>query len=119
MNFSVKYIPIEITETPQEFLISVGEYVTVNEIRQKVEDYLIAQKFKEGTPDDDWVSPFLTHVQDKQGCEIINEEKFVRTQGLEKLGQEIVAYERAPLSKYDYLPGDNVSDFSICEIRMV
>jgi len=65
MNFSVKYIPCSITEQPQEFSISVGEFVTVNEIRQKMEDYLISSQFKDGKPDDDWVGPFLAHTTEK------------------------------------------------------
>ena len=43
----------------------------------------------------------------------------MRTQGLDKLGQEIVAYEREPLSRFDVQQGDDVSDFTICEIRLV
>jgi hypothetical protein len=65
MNFSVKYIPFNITEPPQEFLISVGEFVTVNEIRQKMDDYLIASKYVDGKPDDDWIGPFLAHTTEK------------------------------------------------------
>ena len=65
MNFSVKYIPCLVTEQPQEFLISVGEFVTVNEIRQKMEDYLIASKYPDGKPDDDWTNPFLAYTTEK------------------------------------------------------
>jgi hypothetical protein len=41
MSFSVKYIPCSLTERPQEFQMTVGEFVTVSEIRQKVEDFLL------------------------------------------------------------------------------
>ena len=53
--------------------------MTVNEIRQKMEDYLITSKFGDGKPDDDWVGPFLAHTTEKQGIELIAEDKFVRT----------------------------------------
>ena len=43
----------------------------------------------------------------------------MRTQGLEKLGQEIVAYEREPLASFDMQQNDDVSDFQICELRLV
>ena len=84
-----------------------------------MEDYLISSQFKDGKPDDDWVGPFLAHTTEKQSIELISEDKFVRTQGLEKLGQEIVAYEREPLASFDMQQGDDVSDFQICELRLV
>jgi len=66
-------------ERPAEFQLSVGEYVTVNEIRQKVEDYLVNTKFPDGKPDEHWICPFLTTVTGKQSIDLISEEKFVRT----------------------------------------
>ena len=79
MNFTVKYLPFNLGDRPAEFQISVGEYVTVNEIRQKVEDYLISKKYPDGKPDDDWIEPFLTTVTNKQSIDLMAEEKFVRT----------------------------------------
>jgi hypothetical protein len=84
MNFTVKFLPYSLSEKPSEFQISVGEYVTVNEIRSKIEDYLISTRYPGGTPDDDWIEPFLASVTQKQSIDLITEEKFVRTQGLEK-----------------------------------
>lgn len=40
--------------------MSVGEFVTVNELRQKIEEYL-----KKDTDEDDWIAPFLTVVTNK------------------------------------------------------
>jgi len=79
MSFSIKYLPFNIGERPAEFQLSVGEYVTVNEIRQKVEDYLVNTKFPDGKPDEHWICPFLTTVTGKQSIDLISEEKFVRT----------------------------------------
>lgn len=45
--------------------MQVGEYVTVNEIKQKVEDHLIGMRYPDGKPDDDWLEPFLTLVTGK------------------------------------------------------
>lgn len=57
-------------------------------------------------------------MTNKQSVEIISEEKFLRTQGLEKLGQEIVAYGREPLGMFNLEKDDDAGDFQICEIRM-
>lgn len=101
--------------------MTVGEFVTVSEIRQKVEDYLAQQRMKEKgcDLDENWIEPFLTNVTNKQCIDLIIDEKFVNTVGLEKQGQEIVAYEREPLSIFNLEKDDDASDFHICEIRMV
>lgn len=105
-------------EYPTEFQISVGEYVTVNEIRQKIESYLQKEQRLEGRDEDDWLDPFLTAVVNKQNIDIIIQERFLRTHGMEK-GTEIVVYEREPLSIFDLQKDDDESSFHICEIRMV
>lgn len=46
-----------------DFMLSVGEFVTVNEIRLKINEYL--ENLKQLTEVDDWVEPFLTQVQGK------------------------------------------------------
>lgn len=90
----------------------------MNEIRQKIESYLRKEKCIEGRSEDDWLDPFLTTVVNKQNIDIIIQERFLRTQGMEK-GMEIVAYEREPLSFFDLQKDDDESSFHICEIRMV
>jgi hypothetical protein len=50
---------------------------------------------------------------------MIIDEKYINTLGIEKMGQEIVAYEREPLSIFNLEKDDDVSDFHVCEIRMV
>ena len=60
MSFSIKYIPWSTGHRPMEFMLSVGEYVTVNEIRSKINEYL--ESLKKVTDEDDWVEPFLTQV---------------------------------------------------------
>jgi hypothetical protein len=112
-SFTIKYIPVNTDESPKEFQLSVGEFVTVNEIRQKIEEYLKPED------DPDWIEPFLTTVTNKQSIDLIYEERFLRTQGFEKQGMEIVAYEREPFSIFDLKKDDDCSDFHICEIRMV
>ena len=121
MSFTVKYIPCSLTERPLEFLISVGDIITVSEIRSKIIGYL--QKYKEVGKDaedeDSWIEPFLTSVTNKQGIEMIIDEKFINTHGLDKMGQEIIAYEREPLSIFNLEKDDDATDFHMCEIRMV
>lgn len=116
-SFTIRYIPIRIDETPKEFHLTVGEFVTVNELKNKLEDYLKPKP--EEDPNADWIEPFLTSVTNKQGIDLITEERFVKTQGNDKSGAEIVAYEREPLSMFDLKKTDDCSDFHICEIRMV
>lgn len=72
-------MPCSVIEYPTEFQISVGEYVTVNEIRQKIESYLRKEKGIEGKSDEDWLDPFLTTVVNKQNIDIIIQERFLRT----------------------------------------
>ena len=71
MSFTVKYLPCNVAERPTAFQLNVGEYVTVNEIRQKVEDYLISNKYPDGKPDDNWLPPFLTTVTNKQSIDLM------------------------------------------------
>jgi hypothetical protein len=97
--------------------LTVGEFVTVNELKNKLEDYLKPRT--EEDPEDDWIEPFLTSVASKQGIDLITEERFVKTQGNDKSGTEIVAYEREPLSMFDLKKTDDCSDFHICEVRMM
>jgi len=100
MSFTIKYIPINVSEQPKEFQMSVGEFVTVNELKNKIEDYLKPRP--EEDPNDDWIEPFLTTTTSKMCIDLINEEKFLRTQGNEKQHLEIVAYEREPLSMFNF-----------------
>lgn len=64
MSFTIKYIPIDTGEQPKEFQMSVGEFVTVNELRQKIEEYL-KKDLPEDYDEDDWIEPFLTVVTNK------------------------------------------------------
>jgi hypothetical protein len=116
-NFTIRYIPIKVDEPPKEFHLTVGEFVTVNELKNKLEDFLKPRP--EDDPEDEWIEPFLTSVTNKQGIDLITEERFVKTQGNDKTGAEIIAYEREPLSLFDLKKTDDCSDFHICELRMV
>ena len=54
--------------------MSVGEFVTVNEIRQKIEDHLKPTS----DPNNDWIEPFLTTVTYKQAIDLITGDQFVK-----------------------------------------
>ena len=116
-QFIIRYIPIKIDEPPKEFHLIVGEYVTVNELKNKLEDYLKPSSDKD--IHDDWIEPFLTSVTNKQSIDLMSEEGFVRNQGNDKSAPEIVAYEREPFSNFEVMKTDDCSDFHICEIRMI
>ena len=100
MSFTIKYIPIDVSEQPKEFQLFVGEFVTVNELKGKIEEYLRPKA--EEDPNNDWIEPFLTTVYNKSSIDLINEERFVKTQGNDKQNMEIVAYEREPLSMFNF-----------------
>lgn len=103
------------TEKPKEFHMSVGEFVTVNELKTKLEAALRPKD----DPNDDWIEPFLTCVQGRQNITLITEDEgFIKTQGNDKNTVEYVAYEREPLSLFDVKKYDDCSDFQFCEIRM-
>ena len=72
--------------------------MTVNELKGKIEEFLKPKP--EDDPNDDWIEPFLTTVTNKGSIDLINEERFVKTQGNDKQNTEIVAYEREPLSMF-------------------
>jgi len=116
MSFTIKYMPIDQTAQPKEFYMQAGEFVTVNQLKSKIEEYLKPSSAED--PQGDWIEPFLCTVTNKQSVELINDERFVKTQGNEKLGLEIVAYEREPLRIFDFKKGDDWGDFYICELRM-
>src|SRR3569833_982313 len=40
IKLSIKYFPLSLSERPKEFLMNVGEYVTLSEIRQKLVENL-------------------------------------------------------------------------------
>jgi hypothetical protein len=83
-KLTVKYFPLSLTERPKEFSINVGEFVTLNEIRQKIVDSLPEEQSKQ--------APFITRVLNKNVIEIMGREKFIKSL-LEK-GCEIVAYQK-------------------------
>lgn len=114
LSFTIKYIPILTDAQPKEFQLCVGEFVTVNEIRQKIEEQLRPKE-----DEDEWIPPFLTTVTNKSSIEINSDERFLKCHDLEKNGQEIVAYEREPMSIFNPQKGDDISDLLLCEIRMV
>ena len=83
-KLTVKYFPMSLAERPKKFHLSVGEFVTITEIRQKINDHLSTESTKQ--------LPFMTRVQNKSILGIMSKERFKKST-LDK-GEEIVAYER-------------------------
>ena len=54
----VKYIPIDISDAQLEFTVNAIEYILMNEIRNKICDYLMPKD----QDDDDWIASFLSIV---------------------------------------------------------
>ena len=57
----------------------VGEFVTVNEIKQKIEEFLLEVVYKGVKPLEESVEPFLTQTTNRQSIELIDDQKFLRT----------------------------------------
>jgi len=85
-KLTLKYIPLALAEKPKELVMSVGEFVTTNEIKQKL---------KELVDYSDKAPPFIAKVQNKFVTELVGREKFIKSI-LDK-GEELVAYERPVL----------------------
>jgi hypothetical protein len=114
MNFTVRYLPVDMSAPQMEFTISAGEYVTVNEIRTKIDDFLEPEE-----KDEDWIAPFLSIVEGQTNLDLISEERFIRTPNFDKQTLELLAYEREPLKLFECKENDDYSDFYICEIGMI
>lgn len=76
-QFTIKYVPIKISEPPREFHLTVGEFVTVHELKTKLNDFLKPEKSED--PKDDWIEPFLCSATNKHSLDLITEERFVKT----------------------------------------
>ena len=59
-TFSIKYIPYDTGKAPVEFLMNVGNSVMFDEVRAKIEKYIIRTEFKDQKTPDDWLEPFIT-----------------------------------------------------------
>mmetsp|Transcript_20525 Transcript_20525/g.19502 ORF Transcript_20525/g.19502 Transcript_20525/m.19502 type:complete len:113 (+) Transcript_20525:596-934(+) len=84
-RLSIKYFPLNINVRPKEFLLTVGDYATLTDVRQKIMDH-ITEETKQ--------TPFFARVRNKNILELIGKDKFVKSI-LEK-GDEVCAIERPP-----------------------
>ena len=68
MKLIVRYFPLSLSEKPKEFIFSVGEYITISELRQKIKDKLPAEKTYE--------PPFICKVRNRNLIDLIGRETF-------------------------------------------
>jgi len=101
-KLSVKYFPLSLADNPKEFIFSVGEFVTLSEIRQKLLDNLPKEQTKQ--------APFITKVHNKNVVEIMGREKFIRSV-LDK-NVEIIAFERPFIN-------DSIEGYFLVEVKIV
>ena len=60
----------------------------------------------------------MTTTTNRANIDVITE-KWIPTTNLEKHGNDVVAYEREPLSMVGFKKGDNAADFIVVELRQV
>lgn len=98
----IKYYPLSLIEKPKEFVFSIGEYTTMTEIKQKIQEAL----GRDASTD----YPFLCKIKNKNVVELLDKEKFIKSY-IEK-GDEICAYERITL------PPNTTENFFLLEVKI-
>jgi len=103
VKLPVKFFPLNPTQQPLEFVFSVNDFVSAQEIRSKIIDSL--------GPDGKNLQLFICRVKDKSAIEIVGKEKMISTK-MDK-GTEICVYERMQI------PESNKNDeFMLLEIKI-
>ena len=125
ISLSFKYIPYayDLDSEAIEFSMSVGEHMTIYELKKKLQEYFVKGHFKSNKERaQEWIHPFLTilqnHKQDstKQSLDIIGDGRFVKSMMQEN--SQILAYEREPYSRIGFSTGDSMKSFVLIEIKM-
>lgn len=106
LRLNIKYFPRSLTDPPREFQFLVGEFATLNEIKQRIAESI--------PPEQNLHPPFITRVKNKNVIELLDKEKFIKS--FVERGDEIVAFERPPLPENH---GDNffLLELKICQNR--
>jgi hypothetical protein len=91
----IRYYPLSLLKKPLEIHFLLGEYSTISEIRQKIQE----QALKAGLIHPDHKElPFIARVKGKSVVEMLEREKFIKTH-IEK-GDEICTFERILLPEH-------------------
>ena len=85
-RLAVKYFPLSLAEQPLEFLLSVGDFVSVQELRAKVLEHLPHKP-----------QLFVCRARDKSTLEILSKDKMISTR-LDK-GCELCFFERVAIAE--------------------
>ena len=118
--FSFKYLPysLDVDAEALEFTITISEYMTLFELKKKLQEYFVKTRFKKNTSKaQSWVQPFISlHKGDGSSLSIVNDEKFVKN--IIDKNKEILAHEREPFNRIGYKSGDAMKDFVLIELKM-
>mmetsp|Transcript_30837 Transcript_30837/g.22922 ORF Transcript_30837/g.22922 Transcript_30837/m.22922 type:complete len:111 (-) Transcript_30837:1056-1388(-) len=88
-RLTIRYFPANLNQKPKEFVMSVSDYGTLNEIRPK-----IMEQLGEG------LTPFFVRVRNKTILELVGKDKLLKQ--IAEKGDEICAIERVlPAPGYD------------------
>ena len=88
ISLNFKYIPYAYDQVcqPIEFSMSVGEHMTISELKKKVQEYFLKHYFKNDKERaQEWIHPFFTVLQDRkqgsshQSLDIVGDGKFVKS----------------------------------------
>lgn len=103
LKVSIKYYPRSLLSKPKEFLIQVGEYATLNEVKSRIVENLPKEQCED--------LPFIARIKNKCVDEMLDKEKFMKSY-IER-GDEIVAFERIAL------PENSNGRFFLLEVKIV
>lgn len=78
----VKYFPASLEERPKEFILGVGEQVSLNEVKQRLMECLPAEHSA--------TQPFFCRVKYRNQIELIGKDRFIKAQ--QEKGEEICIY---------------------------
>ena len=118
--FSFKYLPYSLEADAEaiEFTITISEYMTLFELKKKLQEYFVKTRFKKNSKvAQSWVQPFISlHKGDGSSLSIVNDEKFVKN--IIEKNRQILAHEREPFNKIGFKQGDAMKDFVLIELKM-
>mmetsp|Transcript_1310 Transcript_1310/g.1668 ORF Transcript_1310/g.1668 Transcript_1310/m.1668 type:complete len:234 (-) Transcript_1310:929-1630(-) len=110
----VKYFPFNMRDHHFEFYLTTGDYLMVDELRDKVGEFIIKTKFAD-KPTSEWLPPLLTAADNKNNLQLFQREKVIGVQ----MKEELVFFEREPFTKLEMGDNEDMSNYFFCEIRQV
>ena len=73
-KFFVKYIPFSIEQNPINLHISVGDVLSVGDIKEKINEFMSQKYGNQG------IDPLISTVTNRENIDFVTSEKFLETQ---------------------------------------